>query len=162
MLKQRKRIRCPGSFFFLFLFNPSWSRTFKPAPAKMSRLYNTDHHHGASYPTSGGCGRSSVTIAHAQFLPNFWMMRENFLAPCACAVLTQLLEDARELPGGSLGLLLRVGPSARDLPRGPDWGRRVGMAQLHSHHPVLSPVYITEAYIWMQHPTYEIPVLYSR
>jgi hypothetical protein len=54
-------------------------------------------------------------------------------------LLTQLLEDAGELAGGRLGLLLRVGTGARDLPRGPNGGRGVGVPQLHCHHPVLTP-----------------------
>jgi hypothetical protein len=54
-------------------------------------------------------------------------------------LLTQLLEDAGELAGGRLGLLLRVGARARDLPGGPNGGRGVGVPQLHCHHPVLTP-----------------------
>ncbi len=54
-------------------------------------------------------------------------------------LLTQLLEDAGELASGRLGLLLRVGARARDLPGGPNGGRGVRVPQLHCHHPVLTP-----------------------
>lgn len=52
----------------------------------------------------------------------------------------ELLQAAREPPGGDLSLVLAGGARAGDLPRRPDAGRGVRPAQLHGDHAVLLAV----------------------
>lgn len=47
--------------------------------------------------------------------------------------ISELLNDSSKLPGGDLGALLILAPSADNFPRGKNEGRGFGFAQSHDH-----------------------------